>query len=192
NCIGLVNVHGRLPLTTNAALQEERLQPGPVSVVSQSGSMLGSLLTRAAVRGIGYSKLVSIGNESDLSVGDLVSIFAADDETKVILLFLETIRDGAGLAAAARAAFAAGKPVIAYKLGRSAIGRRVAASHTGAMVGGDEMAQAFFRQHGILRVETLEGLIELPRFVEGYAPPAGKRRSVGMMTATGGAAAMIV
>jgi acyl-CoA synthetase (NDP forming) len=192
NCIGLVNVHGRLPLTTNAALQEEKLQPGPVSVISQSGSMLGSLLTRAAVRGIGYSKLVSIGNESDLSVGDLVSILAADEETKVILLFLETIRDGEGLAAAARAAFAAGKPVIAYKLGRSAIGRRVAASHTGAMVGGDEMAQAFFRQHGILRVETLEGLIELPRFVEGYRAPAKKRRSVGMMTATGGAAAMIV
>ena len=192
NCIGLVNVHGRLPLTTNAALQEEKLQPGPVSVISQSGSMLGSLLTRAAVRGIGYSKLVSIGNESDLSVGDLVSILADDEETRVILLFLETIRDGAGLAAAARAAFAAGKPVIAYKLGRSAIGRRVAASHTGAMVGGDELAQAFFRQHGILRVETLEGLIELPRFVEGYAPPARKHRSVGMMTATGGAAAMIV
>jgi acyl-CoA synthetase (NDP forming) len=190
NCIGLVNTHGKLPLTTNAALQEEKLVPGPVSVISQSGSMLGSLLTRAAARGIAFSKMVSIGNEVDLSVGDLVSILAEDAETEVILLFLETIRDGQVLAEAARKAFAAGKPVIAYKLGRSALGRRVAASHTGAMVGGDELAQAFLRNNGILRVETLEGLIELPRFVAGFRPPAG--RGAGVVTATGGAAAMIV
>ncbi len=189
NCIGLVNLHGKLPLTTNAALLAERLLPGPVSVVSQSGSMLGSLLTRAAARGIGFARMVSIGNEADLSVGDIVSILADDAETKVILLFLETFRDGPALAAAARRAFAAGKPVIAYKLGRSALGRRVAASHTGAMVGADEVAQAYFRAHGILRVETMEGLVELPRFVEGFGPPSG--RGVAMVTATGGAAAMI-
>ena len=190
NCIGLVNIHDRLPLTTNAALQEVGLLPGPVSVISQSGSMLGSLLTRAAERGIGFSKMVSIGNEADLSVGDLVSALVDDEETRVILLFLETIRDGATLARAARRAFEKGKPVIAYKLGRSALGRRVAASHTGAMVGGDELAEAYFRNNGILRVETFEGLVELPKFVEGYGPPQG--RGVGVMTATGGAAAMIV
>jgi len=189
NCIGLVNVPGALPLTTNAALLAEKLVPGPVSVVSQSGSMLGSLLTRAAARGIGFAKMVSIGNEADLSVGDLVGLLADDPETRVILLFLETIRDGPALAAAARRAFAAGKPVIAYKLGRSALGRRLAASHTGAMVGADEVAQAFFRAHGILRVETMEGLVELPRLVEGHGPPKG--RGVAMVTATGGAAAMI-
>lgn len=190
NCIGLINVQGKLPLTANAAVQEEKLNPGPVSVVSQSGSMLGSILTRSAVRGIGFSKLISIGNESDLSVGEMVSLLAKDPDTKVILLFLETIRDGEALAQAAREAFAAGKIVIAYKLGRSALGRRVAASHTGAMVGADELAQAFFRANGILRVETLEALIELPRLIEGHKPPKGRR--VGMMTATGGAAAMIV
>lgn len=189
NCIGLINVQGKLPLTANAAVQEEKLRPGPVSVVSQSGSMLGSVLTRAAVRGIGFSKMISIGNEADLSVGEMVSLLAQDEDTKVILLFLETIRDGATLAKAAREAFAAGKAVIAYKLGRSALGRRVAASHTGAMVGADELAQAFFRANGILRVETLEALIELPRLIEGHHPPKGRR--VGMMTATGGAAAMI-
>lgn len=189
NCIGLLNIPGALPLTANAALLKERLVPGPVSVVSQSGSMLGSLLTRAAARGIGFAKMVSIGNEADLSVGDIVSILADDPETKVILLFLETIRDGPALADAARRAFAAGKPVIAYKLGRSALGRRMAASHTGAMVGADEVAQAFFRAHGILRVDTMEGLVELPRLVEGHGPPRG--RGVAMLTATGGAAAMI-
>lgn len=189
NCIGLINVQGKFPLTANAAVQEETPRPGPVSVVSQSGSMLGSILTRAAVRGIGFSKMISIGNEADLSVGEVVSLLAQDEDTKVILLFLETIRDGAALTRAAREAFAAGKTVIAYKLGRSALGRRVAASHTGAMVGADELAQAFFRANGILRVETLDALIELPRLIEGHQPPSGRR--VGMMTATGGAAAMI-
>lgn len=190
NCIGLINAHAGMPLTTNAALQADMPKAGSVSVISQSGSMLGTLLTRAAARGIGFSKMVSIGNEADLSVGDLVSILADDDETRVILLFLEAIRDGQALADAARRAFAAGKPVIAYKLGRSALGRRVAASHTGAMVGGDELAQAFFRDNGILRVETLEALYELPRLVEGFSPSSG--RGAGFMTATGGAAAMIL
>lgn len=190
NCIGLINIHDRFPLTTNAVVEEERLIAGGVSVISQSGSMLGSLLTRAAVRGVGFSKMVSIGNESDLGVGELVSLLADDRDTEVILLFLETIRDGAALAQAARKAFAMGKPVIAYKLGRSAIGRQVAASHTGAMVGADEVAQAFFQANGILRVETLEGLIELPQLVKGMRPPVGRRAAV--ITATGGAAAMIV
>jgi len=190
NCIGLINVQGKLPLTANAAVQEEKLLPGNVSVVSQSGSMLGSILTRAAARGIGFSKMVSIGNEADLSVGEVVSMMAQDKDTEVILMFLETIRDPVSLARAAREAFAAGKVVIAYKLGRSALGRRVAASHTGAMVGADELAQAFFRANGIMRVETMEGLIELPRLVQGHRPPRSNR--VGVMTATGGAAAMIV
>jgi acyl-CoA synthetase (NDP forming) len=190
NCIGLINIHGRLPLTTNAAVAEERLLPGSISVISQSGSMLGSLLTRAVARGVGFSKMVSIGNESDLGVGELVSILADDPETEVVLLFLEAFRDGDRLAQAARKAFAKGKPVIAFKLGRSAIGRRVAASHTGALAGADEVAQAFFRHNGILRVETLEALLELPQMVKGKRPPAGRRAAV--MTATGGAAAMIV
>lgn len=190
NCIGLINLHDRFPLTTNAVVEEEQLLPGGVSVVSQSGSMLGSLLTRAAVRRIGFSKMISIGNESDLGVGELVSLLAEDADTEVILLFLETIRNGPELARAARKAFAMGKPVIAYKLGRSAIGRRVAASHTGALVGADEVAQAFFRHNGILRVETLEGLLELPQLVKGMHPPTGRRAAV--VTATGGAAAMIV
>jgi acyl-CoA synthetase (NDP forming) len=86
NCIGLINAHADMLLTTNAALQKDRPLKGGTSVISQSGSMLGSLITRANARGIGFAKLVSIGNECDLSVGDLVHILAEDEETKVILL----------------------------------------------------------------------------------------------------------
>jgi acyl-CoA synthetase (NDP forming) len=189
NCMGLVNVHGRTALSVNAVLERETLRPGPLSVISQSGSTLGTLISRAQARGLGFSKLVSVGNECDLAVGELTELLVDDAETGAILLFLETFRDAERLAAAARRAFEAGKPLIAYKLGRSEVGRRAAASHTGAMVGADGLASAFFRAHGILRVDMLESLFELPQLVMGRKPPAGRR--VAVLTGTGGAAAMV-
>ena len=190
NCMGIVNVHGATALTVNAVIEHARLTPGPLSVISQSGSMLGSLLSRAQPRGVGFSKLVSVGNECDLGVGEIAEMLADDADTGAILLFLETFRDAPNLARAARCAFAAGKPVIAYKLGRSTVGRRVATSHTGAMTGPDEIANAFFREHGIIRVDMLESLFETPRLALGHRPPAGRR--VAVVTGTGGAAAMVV
>jgi acyl-CoA synthetase (NDP forming) len=189
NCMGLVNVQGKTPLTVNAVLDTEKLRAGPLSVISQSGSMLGTLITRGQSRGLGFSKLVSVGNECDLGVGEIADLLVDDPDTGAILLFLETFRDSAQLAQAARRAFAAGKPVIAYKLGRSDVGRRAAASHTGAMVGTDDTAKAFFRAHGIMRVDMLETLFELPQLVIGKRPPQGKR--VAVVTGTGGAAAMV-
>lgn len=189
NCMGLINVPGKTPLTVNAVLDQEKLQAGPLSVISQSGSMLGTLITRGQARGLGFSKLVSVGNECDLGVGEIADLLVDDPETGVILLFLETFRDSAQLAHAARRAFAAGKPMIAYKLGRSDVGRRAAASHTGAMVGTDDTAKAFFRAHGIMRVDMMETLFELPQLVLKQRPPSGKR--VAVVTGTGGAAAMV-
>lgn len=190
NCMGLINVHDRIPLTVNAVIEREDLVPGPLSLISQSGSMTGSLLSRAQARGVGFSKLISVGNESDLGVGELADMLVDDEDTGAILLFLETFRDADKLAHAARRAYAAGKPVIAYKLGRSSVGRQAATSHTGAMTGPDEVANAFFREHGIIRVDTFEGLFETPQLVMHQAPPRGKRVSV--VTGTGGAAAMVV
>lgn len=190
NCMGLINVHGKTALSVNAVLEHEQFCPGPLSVISQSGSMLGSLMSRAQARGLGFSKLVSVGNECDLGVGELADLLVDDPDTGVILLFLETFRDAANLAAAARRAFAAGKPVIAYKLGRSGVGRQVATTHTGAMTGPDEIAAAFFQHHGIMRVDMFESLFEAPQLVIGGRPPASRR--VAVVTGTGGAAAMVV
>ena len=190
NCMGLINVHDRIPLSVNAVIEREELVPGPLSLISQSGSMTGSILSRAQARGLGFSKLISVGNESDLGVGELADMLVDDADTGAILLFLETFRDADRLAEAARRAYSAGKPVIAFKLGRSGVGRRVATSHTGAMTGPDEVANAFFREHGIMRVYTFEGLFEAPQLVMGHKPPRGKRVSV--VTGTGGAAAMVI
>lgn len=190
NCMGLVNVHDRIPLSVNAVIEREDPVPGPLSLISQSGSMIGSIMSRAQVRGLGFSKLISVGNESDLGVGELTNMLVDDEDTGGILLFLETFRDADKLAEAARRAYAVGKPVIAFKLGRSGVGRRVATSHTGAMTGPDEGANAFFREHGIIRVYTYEGLFETAQLVMGHKPPRGNRVSV--VTGTGGAAAMVV
>jgi acyl-CoA synthetase (NDP forming) len=190
NCMGMINVGDAIPLTVNAVIELEPLIRGPLGVVSQSGSMLGSLLSRAQARGLGFSKLVSVGNECDLGVGEIAGLMADDDATKAILLFLETFRDADELAKAARRAHAAGKPVVVYKLGRSSVGRQVATTHTGAMTGPDEVADAFFCEHGIIRISTIEALFETPQLVMGHKPPAGKRVSV--VTGTGGAAAMVV
>jgi acyl-CoA synthetase (NDP forming) len=190
NCMGIVNVQDATPLTVNAVFEQEYPLPGPLSVVSQSGSMLGTLVSRARPRGVGFSKLVSVGNECDLGVGEIADMLVDDPATGAILLFLETFRDADRLALAARRACAAGKPVIAYKLGRSSVGREVATSHTGALTGPDEVAAAFFRDHGIIRVDMMESLIETPRLVLGHRPPRGRR--VAVVTGTGGAAAMVV
>src|SRR5918998_737928 len=103
---------------------------------------------------------------------------------------LRSSRRAAACSGVSSRAVSAGKHVIAYKLGRSEVGQDLAASHTGAMAGSDEMADAFFRAHGILRVDTLENLFELPALVAGQKP--SKRHRVAVMTTTGGGAASVV
>jgi len=193
NSMGVIDIPGRLALTVNAVLEMDALPAGSTSIVSQSGTMLGTVLSRGAARGLGFAKLVSVGNEADLGVGELVELLADDPATRVILLFLETVRDGARLAAAARRAHAAGKPVVAYKLGRSALGERLARSHTGALAGSDAALDAYFRDCGILRVDMLETLIEIAPMVAGRAPARLSRAPrVAVVTTTGGGAASVV
>jgi acyl-CoA synthetase (NDP forming) len=190
NSMGVVNLHGAMAMTTNAALEAPGLNPGPFSVISQSGTALGSLLSRGQERGFGFSKLLSIGLEADLSVGEIVDFLADDPETGAILLFLEALRRSDQLAAAARKAYRAGKPVIALKIGRSDAGRQMVVSHSGALAGPDEAAAAFFRHNGIVRVDTLEALFETPFLVAGRKP--AETRRVAVMTTTGGGAAMVI
>jgi len=193
NSMGMINLPGRVPLTVNAILEMDALPAGAASIVSQSGTMLGTVLSRGAARGLGFSKLVSVGNEADLGVGELVELLARDPETKLILLFLETVRDAASLAAGARAAHAAGKPVVAYKLGRSKLGERLARSHTGALAGEDAALEAYFRDCGIARVDMLETLIEIGPMLAGRRPPdLSHTPRVSVVTTTGGGAASVV
>ncbi|MFJ1257575.1 acetate--CoA ligase family protein [Cupriavidus sp. CuC1] len=195
NSIGVVNVASGAVLSVNAVLEMDELHAGSISVISQSGSMLGALLSRGAARGLGFAKLVSVGNESDIGVGELVDLLVDDDATKVILLFLETIRDAAVLGPALRRARQAGKPVIAYKLGRSAQGEALAQSHTGALAGNDAAVDAFLRKYGVMRVEMLETLFEAAPLALRYGqwvPALQRNPRVAVVTTTGGGAATVV
>ena len=190
NSIGTVSTNPPMVLTANAAFAIDKLRTGRWAVVSQSGSLIGALLSRADARGIGFSRLISVGNEVDLAVGEIADLMVDDPATDAILLFMETLRDGDRLARAARRAHAAGKPVIAYKLGRSEIGQELAKSHTGAIAGSDATFDAFCRRHGIARVSMFESLIDVPALLVDRPPTHGKR--VAVATTTGGGAAMVV
>jgi acetate---CoA ligase (ADP-forming) len=193
NSMGVVNLPGRVVLTVNAVLEMDAPPTGSTSLISQSGTMLGTLLSRGAARGLGYAKLISVGNEADLGVAELVELLVEDADTRVIALFLETVRHADRLAAAARKAHAAGKPIVAYKLGRSALGEELARSHTGALAGSDIALDAYFRDCGIVRVDMLETLIEIPPLLA-ERKPAGLTRParIAVVTTTGGGAASVV
>ena len=190
NSIGTVSTDPAVALTANAAFAVDKLRGGRWAVVSQSGSLIGALLSRADARGIGFSRLISVGNEVDLAVGEISDLLVDDPRTDAILLFMETLRDGERLARAARRAHAAGKPVIAYKLGRSSIGQELAKSHTGAIAGSDATFDAFCHRHGIARVSMFESLIDVPPLLVDRPPSRGVR--VAVATTTGGGAAMVV
>src|SRR6202012_1974922 len=119
NTIGLVNLTDRIALSASAALEMSQIETGSIAVVSQSGNHLGSLLSRAAARGIGLSKLISTSNEADLEVADFVEYLADDPATTVITLYIEGLRNPEKFRLAALKAAASGKRIVAFKFGRS-------------------------------------------------------------------------
>ena len=192
--IGVIDLHSKLILTANAAFAERDLPVGGTFVASHSGSLLGALVSRGKSRSVGFAGLVSVGNEIDLSLGEICSATLDDDNIAGYLLFLESLRHADDLRRFAIAAAQRGKPVVAYKLGRSPQGAELALSHTGALAGEDDVAEAFLRDCGIGRVHLFESLLEtLPLL--GKAPtgkPSGSPPRVGVVTTTGGGAAMVV
>ena len=190
NSMGIIDTRSHLTLTINAFLENSNLEVGRMGVISQSGTVIGTMMSRGSARGLKFSSLISIGNECDISVGELLGLMVDDPGTDAVLMFLEGIRDPQVLASNARRAFTAGKPVIAYKLGRSDVGRELAISHSGAIAGPDASVDTFFQHNGVLRVDMLETLFELPPLVLGAQPTAQRR--VAVLTTTGGGAAMVV
>ncbi|WP_332743261.1 acetate--CoA ligase family protein [Hydrogenophaga sp.] len=189
NTIGLVNLTDRIVLSATGALEMDEFPVGGIGVVSQSGGILGSLLSRAAARGIGLSKLISTSNEVDLELADFIDHLADDPATQVIALYVETVRDPARFRAACLKAARAGKPVVAFKIGRSEAGAQAAVSHTGAMAGADRMYDALFRQVGVIRAQTFNDLLDIPVALATGRHLRGQR--VAILTSTGGAGTLV-
>ena len=189
NTIGLVNVSEGIVLSASNALVTDEIIAGNIALVSQSGGILGSLLSRAQAAGIGFSKLVATGNECDLEVSDFIDHLVHDPATKVIALYLEGLRNAKAFQAAVLRAHAAGKPVVAFKVGRSEAGARSAVSHTGALAGSDAAYNAMFKQFDVIRAERYSDLLDIPLALSRGRKLKGRR--VAIITSTGGAASLL-
>ena len=191
--LGAVSLENGLVLTANAAFAEPDLPRGGIFCASHSGSLIGALTSRGRERGIGFNGLVSVGSEVDLSIGEICEATLDDPAITGYLLFLESTRHAAALRRFAAAAAERGKPVVAYKLGRSAVAAELAVSHTGALAGEDAVADTFLKECGVARTDTFEGLLEALPLLR-RLPLARTRRApaVGVVTTTGGGAAMAV
>ncbi|SEL29816.1 Acyl-CoA synthetase (NDP forming) [Roseivivax marinus] len=189
NTIGAINLADAIVLSASGALEGEDLPVGAISVASQSGGILGALLSRGAARGIGFRRLASTGNELDLDIADLIDHYVRDPDTRVIAAYVEGIRSVDRFRAAAERARAAGKPLVVYKVGRSESGARAAVSHTGAMAGEDRVYDALFRQVGAIRAQTFSDLLDVPAMLATGRRMAGPR--VAVLTSTGGAGSLI-
>src|SRR6195256_4904828 len=192
--LGVVNLREGVMLTANAAFAEPDIPVGRTFVASHSGTMIGALMSRGKARGVGFAGMVSIGNEVDLSVGEICAATLDDPDIDGYLLFLESIRNSAALREFALGAAARGKPIVAYKLGRSSAARELAITHTRALAGEDDVASAFLADCGIARVESLEALLEaLPLVRRVPIRPTGTRPPrVAVVTTTAGGAIMVV
>src|SRR5690606_17831012 len=151
--------------------------PGDLALVSQSGAIAAGMIEWAAERAIGFSAIVSIGDQLDVDFGDLLDFLALDAGTRAILLYVESIRDARKFMSAARAA-ARTKPVVVIKAGRHAQAAKAAATHTGALAGSDEVYDAAFRRAGLLRVLDLGELFEAAETLGRIRSVGGKRLAI--------------
>lgn len=193
NSTGVADTRSGFICTSNAAFAAERLPTGRFAVLSQSGSVIGTILSRGAARGLGYSTFVSVGNEAQSGVAEIGTLLLEDPGTDGFVLFLETMRRPEAFAAFAAAAHRAGKPILAYLVGKSEEGRALSVSHTGALTGGAAALESFLDANGVRRVDTFETLIEAPAALGAVGRAMdGRPRAVTVVSTTGGGGAMVV
>lgn len=176
NCIGIIDNINRVDTTFVETLipKEMRGQKGGISFISQSGAMAASILMMGASgpAPISMNKFISIGNMADVDCIDLLEYFEQDEDTKVIGMYLEGYPDGRRLMDTL-SRIARKKPVVILKVGRSSIGAKAANSHTGSLAGADSVYDAAFRQYGIIRVYTIEDMMDTLQAFDAMKIPEG-------------------
>ncbi|MDX1570917.1 MAG: bifunctional acetate--CoA ligase family protein/GNAT family N-acetyltransferase [Xanthomonadales bacterium] len=183
NCLGFM----RPGISLNATFSRNHAKPGGLALLSQSGAIATAILDWAEPRGIGFSAVVSVGDAADIGFGDLLDHLALDEETTAILVYVEGVRNArsfvTGLRAAARL-----KPVIVIKAGRQAAGSRAAVSHTGAIVGEDDVFESVLHRAGAVRVSSIDELFAAARILATGLRSSGNRLAI--VTNAGGAGVM--
>jgi acetyltransferase len=173
NCLG--NLSAGEKLFTNIDDRIVTMEAGPVAIAGQSGAIVMAIRQALEDRGVGVGYMVTTGNETGLETPDLIAYFAADPSVRVIVVYLEGVRNTKVFREACKAARAAGKPVIALKLGASEGGRAAAMAHTGALAGSIETFDAISTREGVVRVRGLDELIETTECFVHADPPKSNR-----------------
>ena len=183
NCLGVINTENQLNVSFAGAMPSS----GGISIFSQSGALCTAMLDLAAERDLGLAKLISIGNKADISEVDILSYLARDDQTEVIVGYLEDISTGNNFVKAAEEA-ASRKPVIILKSGTTEAGLRAAASHTGVLAGADTAYGAAFKRSGVVRADNFEALFDYATAL--YMQPLPKGNNILIITNAGGPGTM--
>ncbi len=175
NCQGLANFATGMVANFSTIFNEVEAKDGPVAIVSQSGANSQAIYTLLREKGLYARHVHATGNEADVTVADLAATVAADPGVRLILLYMEAIKDPAMLAAAAANARERGVAIVALKAGRTPSGQKAASSHTGALASEDRVVEAFFEQHGIWRARDPRELVSAAELYVGAHRPRGKR-----------------
>lgn len=192
NCMGLINPHHHLALTSSLVLDVDALLPGAVGLISQSGALMVSMYNRAHDAGIGFSACVSLGNQADLEICDVLEYMLDDGRTRAICVYAEGFRDVRRFLALAEDARGRGKPLVVVKAGRTDVGVRAARSHTASLAGSYAVFEAACRERGVLLTDDPDGMIlaaDLLSRPEASGGPPGEDR-IAVLSPSGGGAAV--
>ena len=189
NCLGVMNGNRRMLASSTVVMGGRDLPAGNYGFATQSGALGTYWLDMSMKAGLGVSSWISTGNEADVDLAACLDYLVEDEETEVIGLYIEGVRDGAAFRAAARKAFERRKPVLVLKSGRSRQGATAAASHTGALAGEDETYDAVFRQYNIWRAESLTDMANQAQILLTQPRSSGQR--VAVISVSGGAGVLM-
>jgi len=181
NCMGVISTDPDVRM--NATFAITMPLDGTIGLMSQSGALCGTLLDYAKEEEIGFSKFVSMGNKMDVSANDLLETWEGDDTVKLVLMYIESFGNPRKFTRIARS-LSRKKPVVAVKSGRTLAGARAISSHTGSLAEGDVLTDAIFHQCGVLRVDSIEDLLDYAKAFSNQPIPAGPR--VAIVTNAGG------
>ncbi len=164
--------HYSAKVSLNATFGPKDVQKGNVAIITQSGALGIAMIGKTAVQNIGLSSIISVGNKTDINESDLLEYLIEQEETKIILMYVEGIQEGERLVKILKQATRV-KPVIVIKSGRSKRGAVAAASHTGSLAGSDKVFDAIMKQCGVLRAESIQEALEWSKFLSHTSVPLG-------------------
>ena len=193
NCEGYYNALGRIATTFSPTVEtrdddsQVLVSDRRIGVIAQSGGIGFALFNRGKAAGLGFTYVISTGNEADLTMADFLDYMVEDERTHAVMLFCEAVRNGPGFVAALAKARRLGKPVIAIKVGRSDAGTRASASHTASLSGSYTAYHAVFERYGVIEAEDADEAVAIAGVVLSCPLPKGRR--AGIVTVSGGGGA---